>query len=173
VLRYALFVMVLSLAACQGEKPAAAPLPRVSVAHPIARDVIDWDDYVGQFEAIQDVSVMPRVSGTIMEILFRNGQDVTAGEPLFIIDPRPYRAAYQQAVAATGRADALLENARAEMARAEKLVDSGATSKEEYDTKLAAVRTDEADVAARRAAQNAARASVMSLRPIRRCSRAS
>ena len=155
--RYALLVVFLFVVACQGDKPPAPQLPRVSVAHPIARDVIDWDDYVGQFEAIQDVTVTPRVSGTIMEILFRNGQDVTEGQPLFIIDPRPYRAAYQQAVAATGRAEALLENARAELERSKQLVESGAVSKEDHDLKISTVRTDEADLNARRAAQNAAR----------------
>jgi RND family efflux transporter MFP subunit len=132
-------------------------LPHVSVATPIARDVIDWDDYVGQFEAIQDVTVTARVPGTITEILFRNGQDVAAGQPLFIIDPRPYRAAYQQSVAATGRAQALLINAQAELNRAEHLVETGAISKTDYDAKVAALRTDTADLAARRAAEAAAR----------------
>lgn len=148
---------VFLLAACGAKQNAARPLPRVSVANPIAREVIDWDDYVGQFEAIQDVTVTPRVSGTVTQVLFQNGQDVTEGQPLFILDPRPFRAAHQQAVAATGRAQALLVNAQAELARAEQLVESGAMSKEDYDTRLAAVRTDTADIAARQAAEAAAR----------------
>src|ERR1700754_5092246 len=90
VRRGLLLMALLELVSCGSKKPEDKPLPHVSVAYPIARDVIDWDDYVGQFEAIQDVTVTPRVSGTIMQILFRNGQDVTEGQPLFIIDPRPY-----------------------------------------------------------------------------------
>jgi RND family efflux transporter MFP subunit len=132
-------------------------LPRVSVANPIAREVIDWDDYVGQFEAIQDVTVMPRVSGTITKILFLNGQDVQEGEPLFIIDPRPYQAAYQQAVAATGRAQAVLVNAQAELKRAEMLVSTDAISKTDYDLKVANLRTAEADLNASKAAEATAK----------------
>jgi RND family efflux transporter MFP subunit len=155
--RCLLGIAILVLASCESPKNAAPPPPRVSVANPIARDVIDWDDYVGQFEAIQDVAVMPRVSGTIMKILFTNGQDVKEGQPLFIIDPRPYQAAHQQAVAATGRANALLINAQVELHRADSLVESGAISKTDYDLKVATVRTDEADLAARKAAEVAAK----------------
>jgi RND family efflux transporter MFP subunit len=157
LLRWLFFAVVLALAACESQKPAAPQLPHVSVAHPIARDVIDWDDYVGQFEAIQDVTVTPRVSGTITKILFQNGQDVVEGQPLFIIDPRPYQAAYQQAVAATGKAQAVLVNVEAELQRAEHLVETGAISKEDYDTRVAAVRTATADVAAGKAAEAAAK----------------
>jgi RND family efflux transporter MFP subunit len=155
--RCLLGIAIVVLASCESPKNAAPPPPRVSVANPIARDVIDWDDYVGQFEAIQDVTVTPRVTGTITQILFTNGQDVKEGQPLFIIDPRPFKAAYQQAVAATGRANALLINAQAELQRAESLVASGAISKTDYDLKVATVRTDEADLAARKAAEVAAK----------------
>ena len=54
-----LAIAVLFLGGCTGQTPPAAPLPHVSVATPIVRDVIDWDDYVGRFEAVQDVTVMP------------------------------------------------------------------------------------------------------------------
>ncbi len=70
----------------------------MSVAYPIVKKIIDWDDFIGRFEAIQNVTVMPRVSGAIVSVLFKNGQDVKAGQPLFVIDPRPFRAAYLQAV---------------------------------------------------------------------------
>jgi len=70
----------------------------------LVRNVVDWDDYVGRFEAVQDVTVTPRVSGTIASILFRNGQDVTANQPLFVIDPRPFRAVYLQAIADLSKA---------------------------------------------------------------------
>jgi RND family efflux transporter MFP subunit len=152
--------VLLALAACESQKAAPPPLPHVSVANPIARDVIDWDDYVGQFEAIQDVTITPRVTGTITEVLFTNGQDVKAKQPLFVIDPRPYRAAYQQAVAASARAEAVLINSKAELARAERLIGSGAISKEDFDTRASAALTDEADVSARRAAEAAAKLDV-------------
>jgi RND family efflux transporter MFP subunit len=150
-------IVMLALAGCEKAQPSAPRLPRVSVGHPIARDVIDWDDYVGQFEAIQDVTVMPRVSGTITKILFQNGQDVKEGEPLFIIDPRPFEAAYQQALAATGRAQAVLINAQAELQRAQMLVQSDSISKTDYDLKVANLRTAEADLNAGKAAEATAR----------------
>ncbi len=123
----------------------------------MVREVIDWDDYVGRFEAIQDVAVMPRVSGTITTILFRNGQDVAAGQALFVIDPRPFRAIYLQAVADLDGAQASLANARTEYAHAQKLVAAQALSTEIHDTRLAALRSAEADVEARKAAVEAAR----------------
>ena len=111
--------VVLLVGGCSSrEAPAAPPKPHVSAANPIVREVIDWDDYVGRFEAVQDVTVMPRVSGTITEILFRNGQDVKAGQPLFIIDPRPFRAVHLQAVADLAKARATQANASTVFARA-------------------------------------------------------
>ena len=148
---------LLALAGCAAKPPPPPPKPHVSVARPIQRDVVDWDEYVGRFEAIQDVTVMPRVSGTVTRIYFRNGQDVHAGDPLFEIDPRPYRAAYLQAAAATGRSQATLANARTEQARAGKLRDLQAVSQEELETKQANVRTSGADLAANRASQDVAK----------------
>jgi RND family efflux transporter MFP subunit len=150
-------IVVLALVGCEKAQPSAPQLPRVSVANPIARDVIDWDDYVGQFEAIQDVTVMPRISGTITKILFQNGQDVKEGDALFIIDPRPFEAAYRQAVATTGRAQAVLINAQAELKRAEMLVNTDSISKTDYDLRLANLRTAEADLNASRAAEATAK----------------
>src|SRR5882757_11303799 len=119
-----LAIVVLLLGGCSSrEAPAGPPRPHVSVANPIVREVIDWDDYVGRFEAIQDVTVMPRVSGTITTILFHNGQDVKAGEALFIIDPRPFRAVHLQAMADLAKAQATQANAMTVSARAQKLVD--------------------------------------------------
>ncbi|MDO7843319.1 efflux RND transporter periplasmic adaptor subunit [Sphingomonas immobilis] len=147
---------VLALASCGKGAPPPPPLPQVTVAMPLQRDVIDWDEYVGRFEAIQDVDLKPRVSGTITKILFANGQRVKTGQPLFIIDPRPYQAALGQAVAQAAKANATLINARSELVRADKLLAAQAISKEEYETKQAAVRTAAADLAAAQAnARNA------------------
>ena len=81
---------------------AAAPAPVLTVAAPIARDVTLWDEYIGRFEASKAVEVRPRVSGAITAIHFTDGQIVRKGQPLFTIDPRPYRAA----LAADARASA-------------------------------------------------------------------
>jgi RND family efflux transporter MFP subunit len=147
----------LLLAACTQDKPAPPPKPHVSVALPLVRDVIDWDDYTGRFEAIQDVAVTPRVSGTVTQVLFRNGQDVTAGQPLFIIDPRPFHAAYSQALANLSRADATQANAATELERARKLSGDAVLSKEDYDNRSAALKTADADIDAQKAAVETAR----------------
>ncbi|WP_404366806.1 efflux RND transporter periplasmic adaptor subunit [Sphingomonas sp. MMS24-J45] len=142
---------VLALAACSKSAPPPPPTPQVTVAVPLQRDVVDWDEYVGRFEAIQDVELRPRVSGTIDQVRFANGQRVRAGEVLFTIDPRPYQAALAQAQAQMAKAQAALTNAQSELARADKLLAAEAISKEEYETKLATVRSAQADLGAGRA----------------------
>lgn len=139
---------VVALAACSKSAPPPPPAPQVTVALPLQRDIVDWDEYVGRFEAIQDVELRPRVSGTIDTVLFANGQRVRAGEALFTIDPRPYAAALAQARAQAAKAQAALTNARSELARADKLLAAQAISKEEYETKLATVRSAQADLGA-------------------------
>jgi RND family efflux transporter MFP subunit len=145
----------MAVAACSNATPAPPPPPTVSVAAPLQRNVVDWDEYVGRFEAIQDVQVLPRVSGPVTKIGFREGVEVAQGAVLFEIDPRPYRAALAQAQAEVQRAQATLTNARAELARARQLLEAQAISREEYEQKLAAARTGEAGIAAARAAADA------------------
>ena len=78
------------------------------------------------------------------------------GEALFTIDPRPYRASLAQAQAQLAKSRATVANATTELARAKTLLDAEAISKEEYETKLANVRTGAADVAAGQAAVSTA-----------------
>ncbi|CAN7366208.1 efflux RND transporter periplasmic adaptor subunit [Phenylobacterium sp. LjRoot225] len=154
-------LIALSTAACGAKKHAPPPPPQtVAAALPLQRDVIDWDDYVGRFEAIQDTQVRPRVSGQITRIAFREGVEVKSGQFLFEIDPRPYRAALAQAQAQAARAAATLANARTELARAKDLLQVKAVSQEEYEQKLAAERSANADLEAARAA---ARSSALDL----------
>lgn len=143
------------LAGCGKDKPAGPPPQMVAVARPLQRDVVDWDDYVGRFEAIQDVQVRPRVSGQITRIAFREGVEVAKGQFLFEIDPRPFRAALAQAQADVARAGATLANAGTELARARELLAAQAVSREEYEQKLAAQRTAQAGLESARAAVRA------------------
>src|SRR3569623_595937 len=123
------------LAACSNAPPPAPPAPLVSAAYPHERDVADWDEYVGRFEAIQDVEVRPRVSGQVVRIAFRDGLRVGKGQFLFEIDPRPYAAALAQARAEEARAAASLANARTELARAQGQLAATAVSRAEYEAK--------------------------------------
>ena len=142
---------LLSLVACSGGQQPTPPPPNVTVATPISRLVTDWDEYVGRFEAVDNVQVLPRVSGQIASVGFRQGVEVHKGQLLFQIDPRPYRAAYLQAEAEVQSARAALTNAQSELTRATELKSFNAVSQAEYETRLAAQRTAEANLEAARA----------------------
>jgi RND family efflux transporter MFP subunit len=151
--RFAAATLALALAGCSNSAPPPPPQETVvAAAYPLQRQVVDWDDYVGRFEAIQDVEVRPRVSGVITRIGFQEGREVGRNQFLFEIDPRPYRAALAQAQAEAARATAQLTNARTEMVRARELLAQNAISREEYEQKLAAERSAAAGLEAARAA---------------------
>ncbi|WP_374143962.1 efflux RND transporter periplasmic adaptor subunit [Sphingomonas sp.] len=153
----ALGVFAALLAGCSGNAPPPAPPPtHVTVATPLQRNIVDWDEYIGRFEAIQDVEIRPRVSGAIDQVLFRDGQIVRRGQALFTIDPRPYRATLMQAQASVAKARASVANAQTELNRAQTLLEAQAISKEEFETKQAAQRTASADQEAARAQASAA-----------------
>jgi len=157
-MRSAIAILALTvLSACGGaEAPPPPPAPEVTVANPLQREVVDWDDYTGRFVAPQDVEIRARVNGVITAIHFRDGQDVAQGQPLFTIDRRPYQAQLAQAQAQIARAQAALTNARQVTARSRALASAQAVSKEELETNIAAERAAAADLAAGRAAANAA-----------------
>lgn len=157
-MRSAIAIVALTLlSACGGgEGPPPPAAPEVTVATPLQREVVDWDDYTGRFVAPQDVEIRARVNGVITAIHFRDGQDVSQGQPLFTIDPRPYQAQLAQAQAQIARAQAALTNARQVTARSRALASAQAVSKEELETNIAAERSAAADLAAGRASANAA-----------------
>ena len=126
---------------------AAAPAPVLTVAAPLARDVTLWDEYIGRFEASKAVEVRPRVSGAITGIYFTDGQIVRQGQPLFTIDPRPYRAALSEARASAASARSDLALARLELERASRLVDVEAVSQSEIDRLRARVNAANAALA--------------------------
>jgi len=145
-----------ALSACSGgAQTPTPPTPEVTAATPLVRDVLDWDDYVGRFEAIESVEVKPRVSGYVVGIHFRDGQYVRQGQTLFTVDARPAQAQLDQARAQLARAEAQLVNARTELARSRTLAAQKAASVEELEQRQAAMRSAQADVAAARAAVRA------------------
>jgi len=138
----------------RGAPPAqAAALPTVTVATPLDREITEWDDYVGRFEAIRSVEVRPRVSGAITAIHFTDGQIVKAGQPLFTIDPRPFQAALAEARAGVASARSDLALARADLDRAMRLVDADAVSKSEVDRLRARLQAATASLAGAEARQ--------------------
>ncbi|RIV81161.1 efflux RND transporter periplasmic adaptor subunit [Aurantiacibacter xanthus] len=130
---------------------AAVAPPAVTVALPLQKEVTEWDEFVGRFEASRSVEVRPQVSGQITRIHFTDGQFVQQGAPLFTIDSRPYRAALAEAQAEVARADSALALARDNLARAQRLVSDDAIAPTEIDRLQAEVRNNAAMLAAAQA----------------------
>jgi multidrug efflux system membrane fusion protein len=131
---------------------AAPPAPEVSVAPVEQRDVTLWDDYTGRVSAVQSVELRPRVSGYVERVAYEEGQEVAKGDLLFVIDQRRYRAALAQASADLERAQSEASLAATQAARARKLAASKAISREDLDTRTAAVAQTAAAVHAAKAA---------------------
>ncbi|MEO0421544.1 MAG: efflux RND transporter periplasmic adaptor subunit [Pseudomonadota bacterium] len=120
-----------------GGSREAPPPPAVTVATPLVEQIVDWDEYTGRLAAIDRVEVRARVSGYLDSSAFDEGQFVAEGDPLFVVDPRPYQAVLDAAEAERKRAQSALDLARIELDRAERLLRSNAGSAELRDTRSA------------------------------------
>ena len=150
----AVVVMATVITACsnsQAEAPPPPP-PEVDAAQVVTKSVRQWDEFTGRIAAIGAVDIRPRVSGYIDRIAFKEGDMVKAGDLLFVIDPRPYRATYDSVVAQLERARASAKLAEEQYKRAEALVKTAAISVDTYDTRSAALGQTSADVHAAEAA---------------------
>lgn len=124
----------IGLAGC--EKPAQAPAASasaVTVANPTKRTVTDWDEFTGRFDAIEQVQVRARVTGFVMSVDFKDGAIVKTGDLLYVIDPRQYEAAAEQARGQLADAKAKVDLAERELTRAETLVKTSAVSESVVD----------------------------------------
>jgi RND family efflux transporter MFP subunit len=143
---------LLPLAGCGQEKQASAPPPpTVTVAKPVQRTVVDQDEYVGRFVAVDSVEVRSRVSGYLSEIRFTDGQMVHTGDLLFVIDHRPFQIVLDQMRANLAQARANLAFTEADLARAQELVHNKTITEQTYDQRTQAKRVAEASVTAQEA----------------------
>jgi multidrug efflux system membrane fusion protein len=138
----------------QGGPPPAMP---VSVAPAVQRAVTDLETFSGRLEAAEFVELRPRVGGTIEKVHFTDGASVAAGTLLFTIDPRPFEAEVARAESQLAAAKSRAELAQTELTRAQKLLESRAVSRQEFDQLSAGARTSEADIKAAEAALRVAR----------------
>jgi membrane fusion protein, multidrug efflux system len=151
-----LFAAVLS--GCNKQPPPPAPPPPpVTIAKPIQREVVEWDEYTGRTGAVESVNITPRVSGYIDNITFKAGDMVNKGDLLFVIDPRPYQATLDQASAQLRQAQANQQLQDATFARQDKLRQTGVIAKEDYDTALSNKNQAAAQVLAAQAAVESAK----------------
>ena len=132
---------------CGEGKQAAPPPPRVTVAKPVQRTIVDQDEYVGRFVAVNSVEIRARVSGYLEEVHFRDGQLVKAGELLFTIDKRPFQNTLDQSRAALEQAKAILAFAEGDLARGQQLVRDKTITEQTFDQRTQAFRNAQASVA--------------------------
>ncbi|MBL3556059.1 MULTISPECIES: efflux RND transporter periplasmic adaptor subunit [Marinobacter] len=155
-LAIALAVLMTGCEAQSDEAIAPPPPPEVDVAEVLVDRVTLWESFTGRVASPETVDLRPRVSGYIDEVAFEEGELVQAGDLLFQIDPRPYKARAQAARAELALANSQLELARSEAGRAKTLLESRAISQEEYDQRNAALLSARARVQAAQAALDAA-----------------
>lgn len=120
--RSAALLLLLSLPALA--QAQTGPVP-VTVAKPVVREVVEDDEFIGRFEAVDQVTVRARVGGYLDKVHFRDGSIVNQGDPLFTIDQRPFQAALQEAEARLAVANTLVEFTKGQFERAEKLSQTG------------------------------------------------
>jgi len=148
--------LLLAASAC---RPAPLPprAPEVTVAPAVGREVADWDEFTGHFEAVNSVEVRPRVSGYVQRAAFTEGATVRQGDLLFVIDPRPYEAEVARAEADLERARTHAKLAGSELERAQRLLATHAISREEFDARTSGRAESDAAVRSAEAALTTAR----------------
>lgn len=137
----------------QAQAPGGPP-PKVTVAKPVVRQIVEQDQYTGRFDPIEYVEVRARVTGYLEKINFMDGQTVKKGDVLFVIDRRPYKAALEQAQAALASAKARQSFSQTDLERAQTLSRSGNISEQVTDQRRQASLTAQADVDSAQAALN-------------------
>src|SRR3954462_72357 len=147
------------------DKPAAAV--QVAVATPNKKAIVEWDEYVGRFDAVDFVEVRARVSGYLQSIHFEEGQIVNEGDLLFVIDPRPFAAELKraraqvieakanvaqstaklaEAQALKSKAEAALNFQQTRLARSRKILPTGSITQEEFDQQQSELLQAQAEV---------------------------
>lgn len=129
----------------QGAAKAAA-LPVVTVSKPVKREVVEWDEYTGRFDSVETVDIRARVSGYLNEVHFKDGQIVKEGDLLFVIDPRPFERALEQARAELLQAQTKVENANLDVVRGKPLVERRIISEKTFDDRESLMRDAQAAV---------------------------
>jgi membrane fusion protein, multidrug efflux system len=156
ILAAVLSVVLSSGCARTAAQPGEPPPSKVTVAKVVPQGVTEWDEFTGRLEAVNSVSVRPRVSGYVSAVRFEEGAIVRRGDPLFLIDPRPFEAEVDRLRAELNRARATVRRAKSELDRAGRLASENAMSHEEQERRASFAEESSAQVAAVEAALRAA-----------------
>ncbi|MDR2436297.1 MAG: efflux RND transporter periplasmic adaptor subunit [Puniceicoccales bacterium] len=157
-LRCIVAISVVFMSGCgeKGKQAQRPPIPVVS-AKAILQDIREYADSVGICRACESVNVIPKVSGTLLAVHFKQGDTVRRGDLLYTIDPRTYKAALDQAVAHLAQAEAQLRLNEAKLERTKSLILQNFVSQQEYDACESSVQQGKAAVDAAGAAVEQAR----------------
>ncbi len=145
------------LAGCEKKQAAPPPVPQVGFITIHTQPVLRTTELPGRTEAVVTADIRPQVSGVILQRLFVEGGDVKAGQQLYQIDPAPYQAVYDGAVATLMHDQAQLATDEAQARRYKPLAAAQAVSAQDYENALATVAEDEANVASAKANIESAR----------------
>jgi RND family efflux transporter MFP subunit len=150
----ALLAIATLVASCseRQQQAGAPPPPSVTVAKPIKRTVVDYDEYVGRFTAINAVEVRARVSGYLDKLHFKDGQIVKQGDLLFTIDKRPFQNSLDQARANLVQAQSNLAFTESDYTRGQQLVRDKTITDQTFEQRAQAYRNAKASVANNEAA---------------------
>jgi multidrug efflux system membrane fusion protein len=140
----------------QSAEQTAPPPPPVTVAKPVNKEIVEWDEYTGRTDAVQSVNITARVSGYLYNITFKAGEVVNQNDLLFVIDPRPYQAAYDQANGQLRQAEAQQKLNNLNLARADELRAKNVIAKQDYDNAVSQKNVSDAQVIAAQAAVESA-----------------
>ncbi|MEJ5378098.1 MAG: efflux RND transporter periplasmic adaptor subunit [bacterium] len=141
----------------KSESPKAPPPVPVAVAQAVRRNVPIEVNAIGNVEAYNTVSIKSRTGGELLKVHFQEGQEVSKGDLLFTIDPRPYEAALAEAKARLAKDLALLKKAQQDAERYASLLQKQVVSQEQYDQVRANLAALEATVKAEEAAVESAK----------------
>ena len=147
----------LILTSCKDQAPPPQGPPEVGVYTAVAQPIAISTVLAGRTYAYAKAEVRPQVDGIILKRNFVEGSTVTAGQPLYQIDPAPYRAAYESAIANLAKAEATALSSRLLVQRYKGLIAVQAVSKQSYDDAVAKMKQNAAELLANKAALETAR----------------
>ena len=144
----AVIAFVLMLTACNpaSNAPAPTPVPEVATVTVARQSVVLTTELPGRTSPYRIAEIRPQVNGLIQKRLFTEGSDVKAGQELYQIDPAPFQAAFDNAKAALGRAEANLPAVRSRAERFKQALADKAVSQQDFEDAEAARQQAEADV---------------------------
>ena len=147
----AFITISLAITGCAEEpkqKTASQPLQPIDVAEVLVKPVQNWHVYTSRLESPEEVALMPRVSGVIDRIAFKEGDNVKQGDLLFQLDDRPFAAVVASLEAQILSANAALDQAQSEAKRAVRLTERNAISTEQAQARTSTLHQREAQLAA-------------------------